>query len=111
MLLAHLHFLGGNAPMGFGAVEIKLRPLRMAQFTGTHEKQRREIQRISSDHVPGIAVDGSQQLSYPNRLRDRRMMLGYHRRQRSFEINSWITLGASRLHGIANHFIRTLAAT
>ena len=109
MLLAHLHFLGGNAPMGFVAVEIKLRPLRMTQFTGTHEQQRCELQCIGSDHVPGIAVDGSQQLSYASRLRDRRMVLGYHRRQCSFEINGWITLGASRLHGIAKHLRAALA--
>jgi hypothetical protein len=75
MLLAHLHFLRRDSPLGIVAVQINLGPLRMTQFTGTHEKQRRELQGVGGDEVPGIPVNGSEQLAYARGFGDRSVVL------------------------------------
>jgi len=95
--------------MGFSAIKIKLGPLRMTQLAGADEQQRSQLQCIGRDHVAGIAVNGAQQLADPCRFRDGRVVFLDHRRQRSFEVHRWISLGARGLHGIAKHLSAALA--
>ncbi len=61
MSAARLHLSGGHGPGRF--VEVKLAPLGVAQFTGTHEYMRGNLEREPDDGAALEVVDGAQQFA------------------------------------------------
>src|ERR1019366_8394681 len=92
MRAPHLHALGRDTPHRLLGVEIKLAPLRGAQFPRAHEKQRGEFERIFGARLALIAGDRAQQLADPLRLGDAWKMFRDYWRQCARKIRRDATL-------------------
>jgi hypothetical protein len=86
MLLAHLHAVARDAPIGFLAVERELRPLGGAKLAGAHKHVWRELECTVNRRLSDVTVDGSKELTNASGI-DKSCMIGHgQRRQRSAKI-------------------------
>lgn len=78
--LAHLHPGARYVPLR--VVEIDLDPLSGTKLPWPDEDERRKSQRQRGDGMPGVAMDGAQELPHPRWIGDRGEVARSHRRQR-----------------------------
>ena len=92
VLLAHLHALRRNAP--FGALQIELAPLGLAELARSYKDERRELEGAFGRRLSPIAVDGPQQFTDAGRVGNRWMISDDDGRKRAAKVGAHVALGA-----------------
>lgn len=100
-IFATLHTRRRNGPKC--VVQIDLRPLSRAQLARALKQQGSQLQRRSHNGAPAIGLDGAQQMAKLLRVGNGREVLATIRRQRTFEICSYVARHAAGRHAVAPH--------
>ena len=98
MALPHLHALGRDAPLR--RIQVDLAPFRGAEFAGTNEDERGQLQGDCRRWVSDVAINAAEQGADLGRLSDRGAVLDHDRRQGASQVRRDVAGGPARRDGV-----------